>query len=317
MTETQENTPASARQSGAACSVLIVSYNTREMTLDCLRALKKAINGIDTEIILVDNASADGSVEAVRAAFPEVRVIANTANSGFGAANNQAMAVASGEYFLLLNSDAFPEPEAIRELMDFMRANPKAGVTGPRTLNADGSLQLSCFRLPSPGYAWMENLWLTDGYRRWAHDAVRRVDFVIGACMLVRRAVYGEVGGFDERFFMYSEETDWQRRIHDAGWEIVFVPQARITHLGGASGAGNRAQVNRHFFDSLDAYVKKHHGLTGLVSLRAAMAVGCLTRSMLWMAGALFPKRRGVALSKARHHLQLFLRQTTHWAHGK
>jgi GT2 family glycosyltransferase len=298
-------------------SAIIVSYNTRQMTLDCLQKLHATLEGLNSEVIVVDNASTDNSVAAIRERFPDVRLIANERNTGFGAANNQAMAVARGEYFLLLNSDAFPEPDAIRALLDFMRANPKAGVTGPRTHNADGSLQLSCFRLPSPGYAWLENLWLSDGYRRWPHDAVRRVDFVIGACMLVRRDVYEQVGGFDERFFMYSEETDWQRRIHDAGWEIVFVPQAHITHLGGASGAGNRPQVNWHFFDSLDAYVRKHHGIAGLVSLRGAMAVGCLTRSVLWTASAFFQKRREVALGKARHHIRLFLRQTTHWELGK
>lgn len=320
MTQKQENRPMSEQseqRAGPTLSVLIVSYNTRAITLDCLQALEKALDGIDAEIVVVDNASSDGSAEAVREKFPRVHLIANKKNTGFGAANNQAMAVARGEYYLLLNSDAFPEPEAIRALLDFMRANPQAGLSGPRTHNADGSLQLSCFRLPSPGYAWLENFWLADGYRRWAHDTVRRVEFVIGACMLVRREVYEQVGGFDERFFMYSEETDWQRRIHDAGWEIVFVPQARITHLGGASGATNRTQVNRHFFDSLDAYVKKHHGLAGLVSLRVAMACGCLIRSVLWVAQALRPKRRHHALGKARHHLQLFVRQTTHWEWDK
>ena len=162
-------------------SAIIVSYNTRQMTLDCLQKLHATLEGLNSEVIVVDNASTDNSVAAIRERFPDVRLIANERNTGFGAANNQAMAVARGEYFLLLNSDAFPEPDAIRALLDFMRANPKAGVTGPRTHNADGSLQLSCFRLPSPGYAWLENLWLSDGYRRWPHDAVRRVDFVIGA----------------------------------------------------------------------------------------------------------------------------------------
>jgi GT2 family glycosyltransferase len=305
------------QQSNPALSALIISYNTCQTTLDCLRTLETALQGVPSEIIVVDNASSDGSVEAIREGFPDVRLIANAGNTGFGAANNQAMAVARGEFFLMLNSDAFPEVDAIHALLDFMRTHPKAGVTGPRTHNADGSLQLSCFRLPSPGYAWLENLWLSDGYRNWPHDTVRHVDFVIGACMLVRREVYQQVGGFDERFFMYSEETDWQRRIHDAGWDIIFVPEARITHLGGASGARDRAQINRHFFDSLDAYVKKHHGISGLISLRAAMAVGCLSRSILWTVNALFPKRREEALVKARHHIQLFLRQTTHWGLGK
>lgn len=295
-------------------SAIVISYNTRQMTLDCLRVLETALEGIESEVIVVDNASSDGSAAAVGAAFPGVRVIASATNSGFAAANNQAMAVARGEFFLLLNSDAFPEPGAIKALLSYMRENPKTGVAGPRTHNADGTLQLSCFRLPSPKYVWLENLWLSDGYRRWPHDAVRRVDFVIGACMLVRREVYEKVGGFDERFFMYSEEADWQRRIHDAGWEIVFVPESRITHLGGASGANSRALINRHFFDSLDAYVKKHHGVAGLVSLRAGMAVGCFLRAILWGMKAVLPRRREKALAKVRLHSWLFVRQTTQWA---
>lgn len=298
-------------------SVIIISYNTREMTLRCLGVLEKAMEGISYEVLLVDNASKDGSVDAVRAAFPATRIIANEKNTGFGAANNQAMAIAKGKFFLLLNSDAFPEPDAIRTLLDYMRANPKAGVTGPRTHNADGTLQLSCFRLPSPSYAWRENFWLTRGYRRWAHDSVRSVDFVIGACMLVRREVYEKVGGFDETFFMYSEETDWQRRIHDAGWDIIFVPESRITHLGGSSGASDKVAVNRHFFESLDVYVRKHHGFAGLISLRAAMAAGCLMRAILWMGGAILPQKRKTALAKARMHSWLFFRQTTHWNFGK
>ena len=295
-------------------SVIIVSFNTRAMTLDCLRTLQNAMTGLDAEILVVDNASKDGSAEAIREAFPDVQVLANQGNTGFGIANNQAMAIAKGEFFLLLNSDAFPEPDAIHTLLKFMREHPRAGVTGPRTLNKDGSLQLSCFRLPSPSYVWLENLWLSDGYRKWPHDAVREVDFVIGACLLLRREVYEQAGGFDERFFMYSEEADWEKRIHDAGWQIVFVPDARITHLGGASGASDRAMINRHFFDSLDAYVKKHHGFAGLVSLRCAMAVGCGLRALLWAATALLPNRRPQALAKLRLHSWLFIRQTTHWA---
>lgn len=294
-------------------SALIVSYNTREMTLDCLRTLIVALHGMESEIIVVDNASSDGSVAALMAEFPVVQLIANSENVGFGAANNQAMAQANGDFFLLLNSDAFPESDAIQVLLDYMLANKKAGVTGPRIANRDGSLQRSCFRLPSPSYAWLENLGLSDGYRRWPHDSIRSVDFVIGACMMVRREVYEEVGGFDERFFMYSEEADWQRRIREAGWDIVFVPDARVRHLGGASGASDKSMTNGYFFDSLDAYVSKHHGVCGLVSLRAAMVVGCFVRACVWGVKALLPRRRETALPKLRLHLWLLLRQATRW----
>ncbi len=112
---------------------------------------------------------------------------------------------------------------------------------------------------------------------------------------------------------MYSEESDWERRMSDAGWEVLFVPGARVTHLGGASGSGDSSAVNPHFFNSLDLYVRKHHGLAGMLLLRAAMAVGCSVRALLWTASALLPRRRARSLSKARLHSQLFMRQTTHW----
>lgn len=304
-------------------SAVVVSYNTREMTLDCLRSLYADLGDLPAEVFVVDNASSDGSAAAVRAAFPDAIVIENAENRGFGGANNQAMALARGESLLLLNSDAFVEPGAIRELVATLEGDLDAAAVGPRLLNGDGSLQLSCFRFPSPARAWIENLWLPallprhpvfGDYRRWAHDADREVDWVIGACVLVRRAAYEQVGGFDERFHMYAEETDWQKRMRDRGWRVLFTPRAVVTHLGGASGAAEKARVNRSFFESLDHYERKHHGAAGLVSLRLAMAVGCGLRAVGWAgAMALLPRRRAVARSKAALQGWLFVRQLTHW----
>jgi GT2 family glycosyltransferase len=294
-------------------SAIVVSFNTSEMTLRCLRTLAGSLDGIRSEIIVVDNASADNSVAAIRENFPGVKLIAKEINSGFGAANNEAMKIARGDFFLLLNSDAFPEPAAIDTLLAFIKEHPRAGTVGPRLLNDDGSLQVSCHPFPSPLFAWKENLWLTRGYSQWPHDAVRNVDFVIGACMLVRRATYEQVGGFDETFFMYSEEADWQRRMRDAGWDRTFVPDARVTHLGGASGATDETRIRRHFFESLDHYERKHHGLAGFICFRAAMAVGCALRTMLWTAVSFAPGRRKLALAKARKHSELCLRQAFHW----
>jgi len=305
-------------------SVIVVSYNTRQMTLDCLRALYSDLGNSPAEVFVVDNASSDGSADAIRAQFPGVRLIANSINLGFGAANNQAMHEAKGEFLLLLNSDAFPKPGAISTLLCHLQANPKVGVVGPRLVHAEGSLQLSCFRFPSPLRAWLENLWISAAfanhsllgdYRHWPHNTLRSVDWVIGACLLVRREVFSQVGGFDEKFFMYSEEADWQRRIRDGGWDIVFVPGAVVTHLGGASGASEPARINRHFFESLDYYEYKHHGLLGLVLLRLAMIVGCFTRGLLWLVMLVaFPRRRVVARSKLRMHWWLVLRQLSHWS---
>jgi GT2 family glycosyltransferase/glycosyltransferase involved in cell wall biosynthesis len=304
-------------------SAIVVSYNTRKMTLECLRTLDAELHGSETEIIVVDNASQDGSVEAIRAEFPQVRVLASSTNDGFGAANNRAMKEARGRFFLLLNSDAFPRPGAIAKLVQYLEEHPDAGAVGPRLLNEDGTLQHSCFRFPTPRQSWVENLWIAalfpehswlGDYRRWGHDSARLVEWIVGACMLVRREVVEQVGGFDETFFLYAEETDWQRRIRDGGWEIAFTPSAEVTHLGGGSGASERVRVNGNFFDSLDRYERKHHGLAGLISLRCAMIVGCGLRAALWaITWLLRPQRRAQAGSKARLHSWLFLRQATHW----
>ena len=304
-------------------SVIIVSYNTREMTLECLRVLMPELAGFSSEIFLVDNASSDGSVAAVRAAFPQVHCIENPRNTGFGAANNLAMKEARGEFLLLLNSDAFPKPGAISHLVTSLQTQSEAGVAGPRLLNADGSLQLSCFKFPTPLRCWMENLWLSAAlprhpkigdYRLWPHDAERRVDSIIGACMLVRRSVYEQVGGFDERFFMYSEETDWQWRMQKAGWGVAFTPKSEVTHLAGVSGASEKPRISRYFFESLDWYVYKNHGWLGLISVRLAMVIGCGLRALLWSAVMLTqPRRRDFARAKAGLLGWLVVRQATKW----
>jgi GT2 family glycosyltransferase len=308
--------PEAAAARKCTLSAVVISYNTRQMTLDCLRTLKNETANIDAEIWLVDNASNDGSVSAVRSEFPDVKVIENDTNRGFGAGNNQGMKAASGEFFLLINSDAFPKPGAIEALVRCMIDHSKAGVVGPRLLYSDGKLQQSCFRFPSPLHAWLENLWMTaftGDYRHWPHDRLREVDFVIGACLLVRRQVVEQVGGFDEEFFMYSEEADWQKRIWQAGWTILFEPNAVVTHLAGGSGASDRPRINAHFFDSLDYYELKHHGVLGLTMLRLAMLVGCSLRAVLWAAMCLVPGRSRSAWAKLKMHLWLIRRQATDW----
>lgn len=301
-------------------SVLIVSYNTREMTLECLRVLTRELPpGISTEILVVDNASSDGSADAIRTAFPEVRLSVSARNHGFGAANNLALARARGRYLLLLNTDAFPRPGALAAMVRCLERHADVGVVGPRLFYGDGTRQQSCFRFTTPLYAWMENLGITklcrrhpalDDYRGWDHASERAVDFVIGACLLLRREVYEQVGGFDERFFMYQEEADWQKRIRQEGWRVVFTPEGEVVHLAGASGKAEPVRVSGHFFESLDKYMLKHHGLPGFLSVRGAMLIGCSARAVGWAALALASRsRRKAAGDRARKHLCLVKRQ--------
>ncbi|MBE7158101.1 MAG: glycosyltransferase family 2 protein [Rhodospirillales bacterium] len=186
-------------------------------------------------------------------------------------------------------------------------------------LYKDKSLQQSCFRFPTPAGAWAENLGLAklfrrydafNDYRGWDHATEREVDFVIGACLLLRREVYEQVGGFDEQFFMYQEEADWQKRIRAKGWQIAFTPTAEVIHLAGASGRAEPVRVKGHFFESLDKYVCKHHGVTGFLLVRGAMLVGCTARAVGWAAVALAaPRHREAAIRRAWQHVQLVARQ--------
>lgn len=298
-------------------SVIVISYNTREMTLECLRALADDMKGMPWELWVVDNASSDGSAEAVKETFPEARVIVNEHNAGFGAANNQAIRQAQGQYLLLVNSDAFVQPGAVEALVSHLDTHPGVAVVGPKLLNPDGSLQQSCYRFPSPVRAWLENLWISavcspgsilGDYRRWQHNEQRNVDWVIGACMLVRAEALQSAGLFDERFFMYAEETDWQKRIRSCGWQVHFEPAAMVSHIGGASGAFGG--LNQQAFESLDRYQLKHHGRLGLFAFRLAMVVGCTMRVVVWGAASLLPSRRADALVRMKRHLRLACRQS-------
>ena len=288
-------------------SAIMVSYNTRELTLRALEALEVASEGLDVETWLVDNDSHDGSVAAVKARFPDVNVIETGANLGFGAANNRAMARARGDYFLLLNTDAFLEAETLRELLEAATRHPRAAVVAPRILNEDGSRQKSVWPFPTPATNWMENLGLGWGLRRFAPDKVQshspedecEVPWAIGACLLVRRAAYEQIGGFDEDFWMYAEETDWQKKMRLAGWQIVFTPCAVLTHLGGASGATN-IRVSVEFFRSQERYTFKHHGALGLFSSRVALMFGQCARLPFFTLRVLLDPRNERARAKLK-----------------
>ena len=266
-------------------SAILISFNTRDLTLRALEALQLAARDLNVETWVVDNASSDDSVAQIRARFPDVEIIESSENLGFGAANNRAMEQARGDYFLLLNTDAFLENDALRELLSAAARHPRAAVVAPRVLNADGSRQKSVWPFPTPAQSWSENSgvgWLSRRLsarlRNYGSpDDEAEIPWAIGACLLVRRAAYEQVGGFDPRFWMYAEETDWQKTMREKGWKIVFAPAARVTHLGGASGAKS-ARVSREFYASMENYTLKHHGRAGLYSARAALLLGQFAR---------------------------------------
>lgn len=220
-------------------SVIIVSHNTRALLARCLASLEAAAAAaaLATEIIVVDNASSDGSVELLARHFPRARVLANRANLGFAAANNRGLAEVHAGVALLLNSDAFVTAGALRGALDTLRTTPRAGLVGLRIVNEDGSAQAADGRFPT---LWADIRTSAGLDRRPRRDGpaatgVRPTDWVHGACMFVRTAAVRQVGPLDERFFMYSEEVDWCRRFRAAGWEVWYRGDLAVVHLGGAS----------------------------------------------------------------------------------
>jgi len=226
-------------------SIIIVSWNTNELTARCLRSIARQIEGDlegEVEVIVVDNASSDGSSTIVRRDFPWVHLISNDTNVGFARANNQAIESSQGELILLLNSDTEVKRGAVAELAAFMGRNPRAGAAGAMLLNQDGSLQESCRPMLTPGrelwrLSYLDRLLPRATYRMrsWNRQVPRQVESMMGACMMLRRHALVDVGALDERYFMYTEEVDLCYRLSHGQWELWYVPAAKVTHFGQAS----------------------------------------------------------------------------------
>jgi N-acetylglucosaminyl-diphospho-decaprenol L-rhamnosyltransferase len=267
--------------------IVIVSYNVRDLLRDCLRTLA------DQRVIVVDNASADGSAAMVRTEFPTVELIANTDNRGFAAACNQGIATSTEDFVLILNPDTLVTAAALRKLSDIMQAEPRTGACGPRILNPNGSLQPSCRRFPtlprllldefSFGKLFPRSKFFGD-YRMtwWAHDEPREVDQLMGAALLLRRKALEQVGVFDERFFMYFEEVDLCVRLHNAGWKILFVPDAQVMHHGGQSARQELPEATLYRYRSLGAFYRKHYPAWHWTVLKMAIGVAVSMRVILY-----------------------------------
>ncbi len=288
-------------------SVLIVSWNVRELLLRCLRALPAAVgDDLSYEVIVVDNASSDGTVPALRQAFPQVKLIANADNRGFTGGNNQALAAAQGDYLLLLNPDTEAAPGAIAELVHYLQAHAHVGIVGPQLRYGDGSVQSSRRRFPGLFTLFSEST-IVQEYLPWLpcfgryvladvpDDHPQEVDWIVGAAMLARRQVYETIGGLDERFFMYSEEMDWCRRARQAGWAVVYDPAATIVHYEGKSSEQVVAARHCRFFRSRVLYTRKYHGRVWAEVLRRwllfTFVVQWLREAAKWLLGHKRPLR--------------------------
>ena len=235
-------------------SVIIVSFNTCNILRQCLNSLFQDPSRIKMEVLVVDNNSHDGSAEMIKTEFPVVNLISNSENLGFAAANNQAFRQAHGDYVLLLNPDAFVKPGAISQAVAFMEKNPECGLGGGKLLSPDGELDPSARRFPS----WVSKLLTITGIRArfpsspllnrhdfggFSHDRPMEVDWVPGTFTIIRKAMLEEIGFFDERFYIYYEETDLCMRAKESGWTVFFTPDAEVIHIGGASSQTRKDQT--------------------------------------------------------------------------
>lgn len=256
---------------GMDISILILNYNTRDLTLQTIRSVLQSVTEYTYEIILVDNASTDGAVDVIRSEFPVITVIANDANVGFARANNQAMQIAKGRYILLLNSDTVVQPDTLNVMVRYMDTHPDVGASGCKVVLPDGSLDRACLRgFPTPEasfyYAFGFSK-LFPGNPRFSQyqlnhldpDQPHRIDCLVGAFMLVRREAIEQVGMLDEAFFMYGEDVDWCYRIKDAGWGISYYPLTQIIHYKGASSRRKPVKIVYEFYRAMWVFHRKHY----------------------------------------------------------
>lgn len=274
-------------QESRILSTIVVSFNTKAMTLACLEAVYRETRERARELILIDNASTDSSTEAIAAEFPQAKLIASETNLGFAAANNMAAREASGDYILLLNPDTVVLDNAIDRLVEFAEAHPDYGIYGGRTLFEDGSLNpTSVWRQPTvwnmfcravglSAVAKDSALFSADMYGGWARDTVREVDIVSGCFLLIRRALWEELGGFDTSYFMYGEDWDLCLRARALGVRCLFCPEAEIIHYGGASEPVRADKLVRLFQTKVKLF-RAHWGF-----LRSRLLIGML---WLWIA---------------------------------
>ena len=280
--------PPALPQATKDLSVIIVNWNAAEYLPAALDALFAAGDGVDMEVILVDNASTDGSLELVQERYPQVAVIANQVNRGFAAGNNQGMARARGRYILLLNPDTELPPDALTRFLAYMDAHPQTGVAGPRLQGPSGKIQggaaghdpsLSTifnfatflYRLSPQRF---RGLWLARSLYEDARPI--QVDWVSGACMFLRREAIEAAGVMNERYFMYSEDVELCRRVRAAGWGVVCLPEIRVTHHIGGSSRQLGPEFYAHNIDSLDLDLRtRYHPVqVALMHLIAAFGYG-------------------------------------------
>jgi len=270
-------------------SFIIVSWNAKRHLLECLEFLIKELKGRDAEIIVVDNGSTDGSAKAVRDCFPGVILIENIDNLGFARANNIGIRNCKGKYVCLVNSDVAVLEGSIGAMYNYMEGHLRVGILGPQILNADLTIQPSCKSFPTLWNSFCRTVALDTLFPRTRffegefmayrlYDTLSPVDIIVGCFWMVRRTAIDEVGLLDERFFIYSEDKDWCKRFHEKGWEVIYFPEAKAIHYGGASSANAPIKYYLEMQKANLQYWDKHHGVIKNFLFRSMLIINNVVR---------------------------------------
>ncbi|MBG6158977.1 GT2 family glycosyltransferase [Labrenzia sp. EL_159] len=291
-------------------SIVIVNWNTIDMLRDCLQSCYRNLERLDAEVVVIDNASSDGSADMVESEFPDAVLIRNSENRGFAAANNQGFTRSRGRHILLLNSDTVVHGDVLKETVQYLDAHPDIGVLACRVLNQDGTMQPNTSQFPSllnliilsSGLWRFKSVPFFDRYRmlNWDRLDARDVDVVAGCYMAVRKSAMDEVGVLDEDFYFFGEETDWCVRFREKGWRVHCAPVGEITHLGG--GSARKLNFKRDVMLT-NATIKLHHKHHGIVSATIAWILLLLfngSRFLFWKVYGLLT-RKEAAQHRADH----------------
>lgn len=294
-------------------SIVIVSWNTKELLKACLRSVYEYPLNQPFEVWVVDNKSKDDTVTMVRAQFPQVELIASEENLGFAGGNNRAIPHCRGEYILLLNPDTEVKPDALNELLAFMESQPKAGAAGSRLLNADGSLQPSCHPRPTLSREFWRMFYLdaimpygSYDMKKWDMTQPREVDVLMGASLLLRKTALDKVGLLDEGYFMYSEEVDLCYRLQKAGWYLYWVPQSQVVHYWGQSAKQVLAEMFLQLYKGKLRFFRKHYGGLTVPLYKVVLGLAALLRlglaPLVWLRNS---DQRAYKMHMARHYGRL------------
>ena len=267
-------------------TIIIVNYNVKEFLQNLIHSIEKASSNLTKEIIVIDNASDDGSVEIIKEKFPSIKIIENKLNVGFGKANNQGLAIAKGDYILFINPDSVVSEDTFDKMILFFKEHPNCGLAGCKILNSDGTLQLPCRRsFPGPWTSFTKVTGLSNLFPKSKifarynltyldENQTYEVDAVSGSFMMIRKEVYDKIGGFDEQFFMYGEDLDLCYRVQQSGYKVYYVHNTQVIHYKGESTKRSNLDETRLFYDAMHKFVKKHLSSFPIVEIILRSAIG-------------------------------------------